>query len=230
MIPQDIYERAQSEREEILTSSIVPVMYDEGFPAFEDGQPLWSQMPFETADGYRYFGLYLEEGLESGVRLVEQVAANTNSNLPLLMDYFHLYYWKIRSRAYDQFITVTHEKKRLRRLMHCDDNHYIMASNLLKRCVDYFEALDWESIDPAVVARMIPQVVEIQRKAAGEKQFDNNPIPQSVEMILRQMTRVDHATAEGESADKSMSIQTLLTDPKAAEIAQELIVRMGVRR
>lgn len=230
MIPPDIYELPSLEREEILTSAMCPIVYDEGFPAFEDGQPIWSQLPFESADSYRYFCLYLEQALEKGVRLLEQVAEDAQTHLPLLMDYFHLYYWKIRARAYDQYITVVHEKKRLHRLMHCDDSHYIMAENLLKQCYNYFASIDWEKLDPAVVERMIPKMVEIMRKSAGEKQFGDNPIPQTVEMILRQMTRTDLAAAEGESANRNQSIETLLTDPKAAEIAQELIIRMGGKR
>jgi hypothetical protein len=227
MIPQDIFERIQSDREEILTAALISVEYNEGFPALEDGQPLWSQLPFEGPEAFRYFCHYLQEGLDEGVRLVENVANNIRVQLPILIDYFHLYYWKVRAKAYDQFITIVHEKKRLRRLMQCDNDHFVMADNLLKKCVDYFDAIEWETIDPAVVARMMPQLIDIQRKSAGEKQFGESPTPQSVEVILRQMTRVDHAHQESEEANRASTLDVLLSNPDAAEAAQELIIRLG---
>lgn len=227
MIPGDIFERRQSDREEILTAALIPVEYGEGFPALEDGQPIWSQLPFESPEAYRIFTYYLKEGLEEGVRLVENISLDLKAEMPILMDFFHLYYWKIRSKAYDQFITIVHEKKRLRRLMQCDNDHYILADNLLKKCSDYFNAIEWETIDPAVVARMMPQLMEIQRKSSGEKQFGENPTPQSVEVILRQMTRTDHAHQESQDAERASTLDVLLSNPDAAAAAQELIIKLG---
>lgn len=227
MIPGDIFHRAQSDREEILTAALMQVEYSEGFPALEDGQPIWSQLPFESPEAYRIFTYYLKEGLEEGVRLVENIALDLKAEMPVLMDFFHLYYWKIRAKAYDQFITIVHEKKRLRRLMQCDNDHYIMADTLLKKCADYFDNIEWETIDPAVVARMMPQLMEIQRKSSGEKQFGENPTPQSVEVILRQMTRTDHAHQESQDAERASTLDVLLSNPDAAAAAQELIIKLG---
>jgi len=226
MIPQDVMERHQYEREQLLTAAMVVVDYSEGFPAFENGQPIWSQMPFESEDSFHAFCYYLEAGKEQGVRLVEQIANDLDKSLPLLMDYFHLYYWKVRSKAYDLFITTVHEKKRLQRMMKCEDSHYLLAENLLKDCMAYFKALNWETIDPAVIARMVPALIEVQRKSVGLSQFgENAPTPQSVEVILRQMTKLEGP--QDQDQVKSSGLDILLANPDAAAAAQELIIKLG---
>lgn len=230
MIPPDIYSIDQERREQILTASMVPVSYVEGFPALEDGQPLWSQMPFEPSDSYSAFCSYLEDGQKNGVRLVENISMELGKQMPLLMEYFHLYYWKIRAKAFDLYITTVHEKRRIQRLMQCDDNHYIVADGLINKCKEYFSKIDWESIDPAVVARMLPQMMEVQRKAAGGTSNGVNggePTNVSIEVMLRQMTRLEHAHSDGANANATPAIQDLLENPEAAEIAQDLIIKLG---
>lgn len=229
MIPQDIFTRGQFEREQILTASLINLSYEEGFPAFEDGQPIWSQMPFETNDAFRAFKKYVELGDQEGVRMVEQVSIELGQTLPLLMDYFHLYYWKVRAKAYDLYIAVVYDRRRANRLMKAEDKHYVMAEKLLQQCVDYFGALDWEGIDPGVVARMIPALVEIERRSLGAPTIGGGdaPRPQSVEILLRQMSKGDGASPEQLGVQRTNALDILISNPDAAAAAQELIIKLG---
>ncbi len=234
MIPPDILSRVQSEREQILTAAVITINYDEGYPAFENGHPIWDKMIFESSDEHTLFQHYLKQ-TENGVRQIHLIATDIPGiNPDALLDHFHMNYWKFRAKAFDLFLIAMHEKKRLIRLMACEDDHYIMADTLLKQCKKYFEDPEvWQDLDPGTVARMIPQLATLQRQALGAAaQGGGGPAggvnsgAKSVEVILRQLTAddVQESTAH---VGESKSIATLLNDPEAAEVAQELIVKLN---
>ena len=232
LIPNNILSKEPFEQEEILSSSALLINYHEGFPAFDDSKPIWYQLGFEGDSAFSFFHNYLIMQEETGVRQLTALEYSSNAVEGSLLDFFHMNYWKFRAKAYDLFVTAMHEKRRLQRMMKCEDDQYILAENLIKKCATFFEGMDWETMDPGVVARFIPQLTEIQRRALGismgPKGANGNEPSRaaSLELIIKNISVGADPDSEGGQDLSSQSLDILLDDPEVAKIAQELIVKM----
>ncbi len=150
-----------------LSNAFIPLQYDEGFPAFEDGRAFWSQLSSEPHDIFRAFETYLQMALgrpavssdpddvedegdpgkaADGTRSISSLVAmihpglNDAELLPTIEHYkraYHVYYWGLRARAYDLFRVAQHRRRQEIRAIETQDEHYIDARKLRHKVMNY---------------------------------------------------------------------------------------------
>lgn len=165
--------------------------------------------------------------------------------LDQLLDFHTYYFWSARAKAYDLFQLVAHKKLRERRILSTTNAHFLEAEKLLGRVYDYFHEIDpetgkpiWvEELTPKVAMEMMEKLVKIQRVsiglpahglANGEQEGTGGVTPgANVEVAFRQVARAGQDPESARQSSQGASIEMLLSDPAAAELAQELIIRVG---
>lgn len=149
-----------------IQHAFVPLQYDEGFPAFENGQPFWQKLHYEPGDAYGMFERYLlmSQGIApvydestdavtegrsaTGTRTIEGLVAQMNigGQLPdaellqmvdTLRHYSYLYYWGLRARGYDLFRVTQFQQQQEVRAIETHNDHYIQSRQLRARLTDY---------------------------------------------------------------------------------------------
>lgn len=176
-----------------IAAAFVPLQYDEGFPAFENGSPFWGRMDFEPSDNFLVFQRYLQlnigraaddededdageaaTGLRTIERLVQQLhSAATDTQILAYIErysgYYHTYYWGLRAKAYDLFKVVQYKQQQELRAIETQDEHYILARKLRARLAQYFNDDDdfWDMMTPKVAIDMLKNLVQVERISAG---------------------------------------------------------------
>ncbi len=235
--------------DDILEASILPISYAEGFPTTEVGIPLWERLEFEPVDAYKTFQVYLELGSAStlGLRNLKELGEVLGVKLHRLHSYFYLYYWPQRAKAFDLFESVVREMIRSRRINSLEDEHYSLASQLLGKLKEYLFAEEddggsefMEELTPKAAIDMLKFVTQTQRISAGlpangphtnsENSSNVNP---NIEVVLRSVahrqginTLVEQSTNLDEADAAANLRNTILNDPRATELAQELVIKI----
>ncbi len=174
-----------------LDIAFVPLYYDEGYPAFINGQAFWEPFEFEPPMAHTAFQRYLQLGLgrkadpedpedggeaASGYRSISELATSmTQADGQLLGDieqfktYSCLYYWGLRARAYDLFRVARHRKQQELRAIETHDEHYVTARKLMGRLLTYFDDEEefWDLMTPKIGIDMLKTVSQLQRVSAG---------------------------------------------------------------
>lgn len=179
-----------------LNQAFVPLQYDEGFPAFNDGRAFWSRLECEPQDIFLAFDQYLkmplgrpanydEDGdLEdsgeeaSGTRSLSTLVTRLHPNLAnsqflarieQYREHFYLYYWGMRAHAYDLFRVAQHQKQQELRALETQDEHYVDARKIRGRLMQYMtnEEEFWELMTPKVAIDTLKQVTQLERISAG---------------------------------------------------------------
>jgi hypothetical protein len=244
-----------------IQSAFVALQYDEGFPSFEDGRAFWSKMDYEPSDAFLAFDRYLkmnfgrpadseDEGdfgkAASGIRSISELVslmlpiANDANSLQMIerfQQYYHLYYWGMRAKAYDLFRITEYRQKQELRALETQDDHYIQARKLRARLQQYMENETefWELMTPKVGVDMLKTLTSLERISAGvpaagpqTKETEGN---QSFEFQFR---TVAQQRLGGEGAPTTIDedghvLDRALEDPAAVALLQELIIRGGVK-
>lgn len=252
LLPEDLYTRTEDERLNILGSSTVDIIYDEGFPTFADGTAFWSRMNFEPDDSYERFKVYLEMGDKVGARRLEDLffdldamggstaAALMDGNArKAIKDDFIYYNWAARCKAYDLFKVVAHHKLRERRILTTTDRHFLEAEKLLGRAVKYLDNIDWDSdesdMNPKLALDILDKMAKLQRtslgmSAHGHAAGENSDTAKNadVSVVLRQVAAgAQDPNAGSNQANQAGDLSVLLNDPEMAGMAQELIIKVG---
>ena len=243
-----------------LHSAFVPLQYDEGFPAFEDGRPFWARLDYEPADAFlafeRYtqmnFGRAAESGIEddageaaSGIRSITSLVLLlhpqvSDKELIALSEkfkqYYHLYYWGMRIKAYDLFKVTEFRQKQELRAIETQDDHYITSRRLRARLMEYMDSDEdfWDLMTPKVAIDMLKTTTSLERisagvPAGGPQLKDGESGGRSFEVQFRTIAQEQAGESlqgalineEGDVLDKA------LDDPAATKILQELIIRSG---
>ena len=164
---------------------------------------------------------------------VDTINANIGA-IQALTEFFHLYYWNLRSRSYDLFRAVVARRTREERALSIESTHYIRAEALLNRL--YMAMNDDEFFDQLTPKAMIDlykeltRVMRISSGLPGSGPLENQaPQQTSVELILREASQGYIADdGKGNEADYARHVRdSILSDPKMAHAAQELIIRMN---
>ena len=236
-------------REE-LRNAFVPLTYNEGFPAFADGRPLWSHLPFEPAEAFQAFDGYLRLPLYtgSGSRSLFDLTANANdlgipNNIiePEALQHFYFgYFWDYRVKAYDMWSTASRRKAQEIRAVETLDSHYFKSRALMKRLMQYLEDEEefWDLMTPKVAIDFYNKLVATQRISAGlnttggngsrGSNSDESNEGASVEILFRNLAQQNADAREGITIDQSNeALQQALDDPQTAEMAQELIIKLN---
>ncbi len=190
----DIYRIAGFPAHE-LHNAFMPLQFDEGFPAFENGQPFWSRLEYEPSDAFEAFQKYLQMSLGSpgtipsvedddtdydgrsatGTRNISILVAGQFEDRQLLQmgqiyqQYFHLYYWGVRAHAYDLFRIAQYRTQQELRMVETQDEHYVQTRRLRHRLMQYFnnEEEFWDMMTPKTGIDMFKTVTSLERISAG---------------------------------------------------------------
>lgn len=248
--------------------AFVPLMYDEGFPTFDTGKSFWQQLPYEPQDAYLTFERFLlmaqgvapsydeaseeaDEGIAaSGTRSIEALVAQMNisgqmsdQEILIMADkwrtYSHLYYWGLRTRAYDLFRVVQYRHQQELRAIETHDDHYIQARTLRARLMKYMgdEQEFWELMTPKIGIDMLKTLTQLERisvglPAAGPMPANantDNRAGQSLEMTFKTVAQTHAGDLGGGSIidEEGSLLDVALDDPQTTQILQQLIIRTG---
>jgi hypothetical protein len=244
----------------LLEPAFMWLNYHEGFPSQQNGHPFWGILNFEPQAAYDAFQEYLQmhqgraavdqtnEGEDygtpaSGVRSVQILAQNQPGDNVLLAEqefgeYYHLYYWGMRAKAYDIFRTAQHRHQQEIRAIETEDNHFITANRLMNRLMEYMDDEEefWDLMTPKVGLDMLKQVTQLQRVSvglgamgpAGNGKQGEAPKSQTMELTLRQVAQEQHITLErGDTGDDDKKLLSMLEDPETASLLQRLVLNVN---
>ena len=247
--------------DKLLHAAFLPLSYVEGFPAQPDGRPFWHRFDFEPADAHEAFQVYLAQGSHGARQLFllpeTLEATGMNGSTPdtaMLQEFFYLYYWEMRSKAYDLFRVAEARKIRESRAFETENGQYILAGRLQSLIEAYMlpdpndpgaESDFMEMLTPKAATDLLKLSLQLSRINAGLPANGpaeslgpngNSPPGASLEVILRNVSKqINPAAAstaeESPSAapQRVVALEEALQDPQTAELAQELIIRINQR-
>lgn len=229
-----------------IKAAYVPLSYDEGYPTLPYGLPIWGQFPFESSKAYEVFQAYLlmPQADEMGVsaRMLSELprlAAEHGAAVKLseVYEYFHLYYWGIRTKAYDMFQTAARKKQEELRTISVTNKHYDFADRLMRKLEEYMEDEEdfWDMMTPKTAVDMLKTVTALQRTSVGlpasgpaQHGKGDDPRGMSLEFIMRQVAQKTSVAKDHDTIDEQGNIlNDILDDPEMTNVAQELILRLN---
>ena len=226
--------------------AFVPIVFAEGFPAFPDGRPIWLRADYEPEDVHRLFEQYLLMG-QAGVRQLFLLQDLGPFMLSELQEFFVLYAWAPRLRAYDIFRIAEFRKIQAGRAIEVEDDHFLKAQRLFDKAMVYMETEDFiGQLTPKTAIDLMKTVVQISRMSVGlppnaVRQEGGGSTSMEVEAIMRVVQNPKYAkdrgsvdgsvdvngrSTVGEREDGSLIHGDILADPRATHLAQELVLRM----
>lgn len=250
LIPANLYDLGMRERTEVLETSIIPISWEHGYPSTPDHSPLWERLPAEPLDAYNAFIQYLELPQSSDsnhpVRMLPLLSQALGIPYSILSDYSHLYYWKVRFRAYDLFLLACHQKQKEQRIMSIEGRHYTMAENYLKK-VDTIlnkkldqtireledpESAEYSDLKLKDLVDTVQKLTTIQRVSLGLAPNGNDSHSQNYGIGGRFQSTDDavkeiaaHSTPARKVDTRSAQMNHLLENPDDLMAAQELIIK-----
>jgi len=240
LIPTDLDEYSPEDREALLNGASIEIVYFEGYPTMPDAGAMWSQWDFEPADLFTAFKDYLTMSETYGARRLDSL--DTTLPREVLQEAMIFFYWRQRAKAHDLFRVAADRKLRESRILTSQDRHYLTAEGLIQKVLSYFNRADegdgdhWmDELTPKVGMEMLDKLVSIQRRSLGLNSSGSTspleagyPAHAALEVALRTVAKgaEDPNSSGGKGSDAT--IETLLGDPEAARLAQELIIRVGV--
>lgn len=249
-----------TEEIQALRNAYTDLSFEFGYPTQASGRPFWYKLDFEPGVAYAAFQIYLES-IQTGPREISLVAANaelkrvltslsspdaanTTENtadvdiLPILNEFSVLYTWRARSRAYDLYKEAAYRHLKLRRQASLEDDHYVMATNLLTQLKEKVlnQPKFFDDMHPKTAVDLLTKLVGIQRVSVGLP--SNGPLaakdaPEDVsfEMIMRTLGQKSGAAGNvfengtGELAGKNV-LTEVLKDRESANLMQEMVIRI----
>lgn len=240
-----------------LARAYVPLQYDEGFPAFDNGSPFWGRLEYEPIDAFQAFQRYLQMNFgkpadpeddddhgkaAAGTRSVSQLASqlHPDSDLIKMVDtyqgYYHLYYWGSRSHAYDLFRVAQYRKMQELRAVETQDEHYVESRRLRSRLNQFFENEEdfWDMLTPKTAIDFHKHLTGLERISAGVPAGGPQTPEQAAgagkpfEVILKTVAQTNRGTRDGHTIDEDGEVlDKALEDPATTELLQTLIIRHG---
>jgi hypothetical protein len=246
----------QMEERSLLQGAFIELSYEHGFPTQPNGEPFWQRLEAEDGIAFGCFQKYNESvqlgprdlsTLASDHEIIKVLTANAARTEPLpredvlarLQEWFYMYCWQNRSKAYDIFKEAAFRHKRLQRAMTAQDYHFDVAEKILQQLDAFFKGPDWiQELDPGTALTMLAKLVQIQRvsvglPAAGPLPTKDQDPNTSFEMIMRNV--VQKATAESDSIGRgkditaeatSKAVEEVMKDANTIRSLQEVIVRV----
>jgi hypothetical protein len=239
-----------------LQPAFLPLSYDEGYPAFYDGTPFWERLPYEPFEEYSVFERYLQMDrsarsldnedpdemgeVASGTRSIAMLASSLHGDGELLemqdayRNYYHLYYWNFRAKAYDIFKIAQHRKQQEMRAFETQDEHYILARRLMLKLMPYLEDEEdfWDMMTPKTAIDMLKTITQLQRIStglpAGGPGAPREGSERSMELVLRDVAQRQSIEVDNtQDQDSRLLLERTLKDPRSTEQLQELIIKMS---
>jgi hypothetical protein len=249
--PEQIVQ-AQLKEVESLKAAYVELDYEHSYPTLPNGEPFWHKLDFEPGIAYAALQMYLEANQE-GPRTLDQVASSqeliqvlsaangrpqdkpytTTEVLRTLEEFFILYQWRHRAKAYDLFHEAAYRHTRMRRAMSMEEHHYKTAERLLQRVVNYMDTEDFSNkLGPKSAIDAFKALVGVQRTSVGLP--SSGPLPtkdqqgiSQFEAILRQIgTQQASSGPQEQRPGRTKMLDDLLKNPDTIKNMQELVIRV----
>ena len=239
-----------------LHGAFIPLQFDEGFPAFNNGLPFWSRFDFEPSDAFEAFQRYTQMNLgrlatsseeeydgkaASGTRSLSTLVAEMYPDTQVLdmvaqyQEYYHLYYWGMRAHAYDLYRVAQFRKQQEHRAVESQDEHYVLSRRLRHKLMSYFENDEdfMDMMTPKVALDMLKTLVGIERVSAGipaggpVNENTTDASGKPFEMVLRTVSNSNRRDDHATVNEEGEILDRALKSPEAVELLQELIIRHG---
>lgn len=207
-------------REDLETCKLV-LNYDQGYPCFTDGRPVWSRLYHESQEAYRAFENYMEQGPKHGIRQLQTTEDELKIPLSDLAVWFTECFWLARAKAYDVFRVQAHQAQRVQRLMTAEDRQFLIAENLFTKAEALMEDenfLDALAANPRNLLEALKVAGKLQSQAVG---MAGNGKKGDVNVHINTA-----AASENRQRATNATLDRVLSDPRAAELMQELVLRM----
>jgi len=235
-----------------LHAAFVPLQYEEGFPAFDNGIPFWSRMEFEPIDAFQAFSTYIEmaqgsmgdrdtdvyEGHDaSGTRCIMELAGTLYpasqqlQAVSILTQYYHLYYWGPRAHAYDLYKIAEFSKRQETRAIETQGSHYYEARRLRHRLSQYMDSDEdfWDLMTPKVAIDMMDKITKLERISAGlpagGPAGENEGGSRPMEVIFRNVANQGRKESSRVLSEEGEILDNALEDVETTRVLQELIIR-----
>ncbi len=237
-----------------LETAFIWLHYDEGFPAFDDGQPFWHCLPFEPPAAYEIFQRYLQmhQGkpptdiedpddygeVATGIRSISvlteilNVSGKDSEVLPAqdtYKMYYHLYYWSYRAKAYDLFRITQHRKQMEIRAIETQDSHYVQSAKLMNKLMVYMDQDEdfMDMMTPAVAVKFYQMLTQLQRVSVGLPAGGPSREPDSMagQSFEHTMQQLAH-NAHSDVKDKSSTNMKLLDNALKDTDAVEVLQKL----
>lgn len=252
LVPANIFEHPQSERQGILEAASLELSFNHGYPAINDVEPFWSQLPAEPTKAFDAFIIYLElpetTNADNPIRFLPVIAHLTDTPLEQLADWCEVYYWHWRSRAYDMFLVACHRKQREHRVMTIEGQHFKMAESMLASVSKLAEATLKAHLDEAATSPdslldgsvklkdlidSATKLVAIQRisvglPSGGPSQVDvkySGPRNADVNETFKEVAK--ESSHEVATTRRSDDVDSLLANPDDLTAIQDMMIRLA---
>lgn len=233
-----------------IESARMSVVWEEGFPALEDGSALWGKWEFEDPQIHQAFLEYLELAKHVGMRSINDLAilGETASQLgrERIYEAFICFYWDDRARAYDLYEKIRQKRLREKRILSTNDRHFLETEKLLTQLyTKYFGNIDEETGNPVWIEDLTPKdaikaletLTKIQRDSLGLQSSGtsskNGEVEESLDtpdQIKGAMQDLSTKTKRKDAVEEEDVLALLREDDDAAEAAQSLIVSLNRHR
>jgi hypothetical protein len=252
-IPSDLEEEElQTQRTMLLRSAFVDLDYSQGYPTLPNGQPFWTRLDAEPGTAFSAFNTYLASG-NDGPRQLHLLAEKDNELVTVmqaalnlqtldainnqLREWYALYAWKFRVKAYDLFREAAFRHQQVQRAQSSQENHYTIAESIINKVRDQFDKPDfWDALSGKEIIDAFKAAVAVQRistglpAAAPLPSKESSQMPTNFEMIMRQVVQrgaaPDTQPVEVQKERAGKFVDKVLRDPKNIRAMQEIIVRV----
>lgn len=228
-----------------LQAAKVSLTYADGFPILPSGQPFWGQFEFEPHEAFVAFDTYREQGL-TGVRqlfaldeVLKTRLGGCTPSVAQLIDWHILYFWDLRVKAFDLCYEASLRKTKGLLAAQIESKQLLNATKLLEKLQIYLDSEEFMStLTPKAAIELFKVLTSLQRISVGlpangvsgaQANEGGAQSGTSFEVLLRQQAKASSDGAPTVLAGKTASDNArslLLSDPQAAAMAQELIVKI----
>lgn len=264
IVPGDLYsspDYTSTEVTDLIEQAVLELDYSQGYPTLDNTEPFWGKLPYESINAYNAFVAYMDlprskESRHVSTDLTEHPLKDFGTIVPVrqlhllknllpqdadhLLDYYHIYQWPMRTRAYDLFHVAHHNKLKEHRLANVEDKHFTMATKFLDYAQNQLEIIftnpEEYGLKPKEVMDLMVSMMKVQRLSAGATPFgstqvDKHALPQNASMEVMLRTIVQQAGAETVvETGGSDPTKLLMQDPDAMALAQELFIKMNASK
>ncbi len=212
-----------------MEAAMIHLEYHEGFPALPDGTPFWERLATEPENAFDAFFSYIEAGPTR--KRKDLIAYPTEQ----VNEWFHIYFWTYRVKAFELFKVVDANKRRVFRMLQTEDSHFKQAEKLLTKVtatLDGYTAEEWKDVGIERLIGALEKLVKVQRISAGLSANGGAIEPEdlkrapSTQVIVNQIVENTPETQKNREDD----LDLLVDSPESVEMAQQLIISTQANR
>jgi hypothetical protein len=153
----------------------------------------------------------------------------------MVQDFYTLYFWNHRAKAFDLYRVANSQRLRLNRMLATEEKHFKMTEKLMVKLEKYFDELNLSGSDeegvldlpPDKAVAMLEKLVGIQRISIGLPKSGESKEHNNVRRLEQPQQLIAQAIGDGGREQDAVDeeFEDLLDDPDAIAMAQDLILK-----